>query len=124
MNLYQYQSGERRVRVIILSIYKLYPSYNLPQHMKGLEMETLYGCPLLCSALDLSGEGFKGLLSIHICVDRNTVLQMLLCKGVAVQGLHIVIKWLTAAPVFLFYSGVQHESWTVNTELLLLAHKC
>lgn len=66
----------------------------------------------------------RGVLCIHVCVDRNIVLGVLLCKGVAAQGLHTAIKWLTAAPVFLFYSGVQHESWTVSTELLLLAHKC
>lgn len=98
MNLYQYQTGERGVRVI-----QLYPNYNLPQHMKRLEMENLYGCPLLSSAVDLSCEGFKGVQRIHVSVDWTTVLDMLLCKGAEAQGLHIVIiKWVTAAPVFLF----------------------
>lgn len=64
----------------------------------------------------------RGGLCVRICVDGNTLL---LLKGVAAQGLHILIRWLTAAPAaFPFYSGLQHKNWTVNTMLLVLAHKC
>lgn len=37
-------------------------------------------------------KALRGVLCRNICVDRNTVLHTLLCKGVAAQGLHIVIK--------------------------------
>lgn len=88
--------------------------------MKRLEIENLYGCPL--SAVDLVVKVLRGVLCIPVCVDRNTLLHMLHIqyKRVAAQGLHTVIKWLTAAPGFLFYSGVGHETWTVSTELLSL----
>lgn len=58
------------------------------------------------------------------CEDGSTVLGVLLCEGVAARALHIGIQRPTAAPAFLFQSRAQHESWTVNTELLLLPHKC
>lgn len=86
--------------------------------MKSLEIENFYGCPL--SAVDLVVKVLRGVLCIPVCVDRNTLLHMLHIqyKRVAAQGLHTAIKWLTAAPGFLFYSGVCHETWTVSTELL------
>lgn len=42
--------------------------------------------------LTLGGKVLRGVLCRHVCVDRNTVLHTLLCKGVAAQGLYIVIK--------------------------------
>jgi len=52
----------------IAPIYKLYPNYSLPEHVKRLEMETLHGCPLLSSAVDLNHEGFKGsTVHTHLC---------------------------------------------------------
>lgn len=92
MNSYPYQAVEREIRVIYLpfkSSVQILRSLNTRKVCKWkLCMVALYFSLLLT----LGGKVLRGVLCRHVYVDRNTVLHTLLCKGVAAQGLHIVIK--------------------------------